>query len=280
MAVSQKQEQAGDVSQLDVLQADISVVNAKNDLQTLVNQRVEARNHLNSLLNQPLDTSVALSPPTLFPQLLETPVPSPTKTSDGTLQASVAKTDFSLDKLIETALTHRPEMLQNERQTTVAEKQLSLAKINRIPNLSLTAGPDIVIPGGGENQFSAFFIANMELPVWNRQQGPIQKALAEQVQLQQEQIALKNKITLEVTNAYNAFYANQDRVMRYETELFPKAQTVAEKSRRSFEEGKSSILIPLLAQKAYTNTRLGYLQAMMDLQNAISDLERAVGTGL
>lgn len=62
LSVSQKQEQAGDVSQLDVLQADISVVNAKNDLQTLVNQRVEARNHLNSLLNQPLDTSVALSP--------------------------------------------------------------------------------------------------------------------------------------------------------------------------------------------------------------------------
>lgn len=62
----------------------------------------------------------------------------------------------------------------------------------------------------------------MELPVWNRQQGPIQKALAEQAQLQQEQIVLKNKITLEVTNAYNAFYANQDRVMRYETELFPK----------------------------------------------------------
>lgn len=283
LAVSQKQEQAGDVSQLDVLQADISVVNAKNDLQTLVNQRVEARNHLNSLLNQPLDTSVALSPPTLFPKLLETPALSPTKTSDGALQASVAKTDFSLEKLIETALTHRPEMLQNERQITVAEKELSLAKINRIPNLSLTAGPDIVIPGGGDEggkAFGAFIIGTMELPVWNRQQGPIQKALAEQAQLQQEQIALKNKITLEVTNAYNAFYANQDRVMRYETELFPKAQTVAEKSRRSFEEGKSSILIPLLAQKAYTNTRLGYLQAMMDLQNAISDLERAVGTGL
>ncbi|MBK8189224.1 MAG: TolC family protein [Vampirovibrionales bacterium] len=283
LSVSQKQEQAGDVSQLDVLQADISVVNAKNDLQTLVNQRVEARNHLNSLLNQPLDTSVALSPPTLYPTLLETPAPSLTKSSDGTLQASVAKTDFSLDKLIETALSHRPEMLQNERQMAVTERQLSLAKVNRIPNLSLTAGPDIVIPGGGDEggkAFGAFIIGTMELPVWNRQQGPIQKALAEQAQLQQEQIVLKNKITLEVTNAYNAFYANQDRVMRYETELFPKAQTVAEKSRRSFEEGKSSILIPLLAQKAYTNTRLGYLQAMMDLQNAISDLERAVGTGL
>lgn len=283
LRITQKREQAGDSAQLDVLQADITVANAKNDLQTLISQLVSAKNQLNTLLNQPLDTSISLAPPTVFPQVAVEKTPSAEKTEGGALQVAVQKTDFNLDRLIEMALDNRPEIQQNQSSQDAARQKLALAKANRIPNLSLTAGPDIVIPGGGDEggkAFNVFIIGTMELPVWNRQQGPIQKALAEQAQLQQAQSALKNQITLEVTNAYNAFFAHQDRVMRYETELFPKAQEIVEKSRRSFEEGKSSILIPLNAQQAYIDTRLGYLQAMVDLQQSISDLERAVGTGL
>jgi len=279
LEITQKREQAGDIAKLDVLQADITVANAKNDLQTLISQLISARNHLNTLLNQPLETTLTLTTPSTFPQIISE-MPPPEKTESGALKVEVQKTDFNLDRLIEMALENRPEIQQNENAQDAARQKLALAKANRIPNLSLTAGPDIVVPGGGENQYNAFFIATMELPVWNRQQGPIQKALAEQVQLQQAQSALKNQITLEITNAYNAFFAHQDRVMRYETELFPKAQEIVEKSNRSFEEGKSSILIPLNAQQAYIDTRLGYLQVMVDLQQAISDLERAVGTRL
>lgn len=280
LEITQKREHAGDVAQLDVLQVNITVAKARNDLQTLVSQLVSTKNQLNTLLNQPLDTSLSLSPPTVFPQVAVEKNPSPDKTETGTLQVAVQKTEFNLDRLVEMALANRPEVQQNENAQDAARQKLALTKANRIPNLSLTAGPDIVVSGGGENQFNAFFIATMELPIWNRQQGAIQKALAEQAQLQQAQSALKNQITLEVTNAYNAFFAHQNRLMRYETELFPKAQEIVEKSRRSFEEGKSSILIPLNAQKAYIDTRLGYLQAMVDLQQSISDLERAVGTGL
>ncbi len=280
LTITQKREQAGDIAKLDILQADITVVNAKNDLQTLVSQRIEARNQLNTLLNQPLETMLTLIPPTVFLQLMRNTTPSPEKTEVGALKVEIRKTDFNLDHLIERALENRPEIQQNQKAQNVARQKLALAKANRIPNLSLSSGADIVVPGGNENQYNMFFATKMAIPILNRQQGPIQKALAEEVQLQSEQNALRNKIKLEVTNAYNAFFAHQDRVLRYETELFPKAQHIVEKSRRSFEEGKSSILIPLNAQQAYINTRLGYLQAMMDMQNAVSDLEKSVGTGL
>ena len=278
--ITQKREQAGDIAKLDVLQTDITVAKAKNDLQTLVSQLVSAKNQLNTLLNQPLNTSLILAAPTVFPQVAVEKAPSSEKTETGTLQVEVQKTDFNLDRLIEIALKNRPEIQQNENAQDVARQKLALAKANRIPNLSLSSGADVVIPGGNENQYNMFFATSLGIPIFNRQQGPIQKALAEQAQLQQAQSALKNQVILEVTNAYNAFFAHQDRVMRYETELFPKAQEIVEKSRRSFEEGKSSILIPLNAQQAYIDTRLGYLQAMVDMQDAISDLERAVGTEL
>ena len=283
LSITQKREQAGDVSQLDVLQADIAMINAKNDLQTLTNQQLQAKHQLNSLLNQPLDTPLTLAPPNSFPTLspstLSTGQTMPN--SDGSiLKGEIQHTSFSLDSLIESALNTRPEMKQNQKGQEAAKQELLLTQANRIPNLSLTAGPDIVVPKGGDNRFNAFVIANMELPVWDRQQGPIQKVQAEQVVLEQGQAALKNQIVLEVTNAYHTFFAHQNRVMWYETELLPKANTVVEKSHRSFEEGKSSILIPLNAQQAYSNVRLGYLQALVDLQNTISDLEAAIGSGL
>ena len=186
--------------------------------------------------------------------------------------------DLNLDRLIQTAIKRRPELKSNTIQLETAQQEMSLAKANRIPNIRLAVGPDWVTGSGGA--FGAFVVGNVEIPMFNRQQGPILEALARKNQYNQEQEALKNKITLEVTAAYTAFTGNQARVQRYENQLLPYAVAVVEKSRRAFQEGKASILIPINAQDAYMRSRLGYLQALMDYQNAISDLEQAVGAGL
>lgn len=276
--ISKKRERAGDIATLDVLQTEIVSVNARNDLQSAAYQAIEARNRLSALLNQPLPSSTQLAPPTAFPQADLLKLPSPTPSDTITLQGSVQEATTNLENLIETALTRRPEVQELSQRLAVTQAQLSLAKANRIPNLTVAAGPDIVT--GDEGAFNAFIVGNLELPVFNRQQGPLAEALARQQQLAQEQAALKNRITFEVINAHTAFVSNQERIKRFEAELLPKAEQVVQMSRRAFVEGKSSILTPINAQQAYINTRLGYLQALMDYQNAISDLERAVGTGL
>lgn len=259
LEIARKREEAGDIAAVDVLQTDIANLSAKNELQATIAQVTEARNRLNALLNQPLDTALILAPPSEVPQ-----------------------TPFSqnnLDDLLKTAFTNRPELQQLQQAIEVTKRQKELAYANRVPNLSLAVGPDWVVEPG-QDALNVFIVGNLEIPLFNRQQGPIQEALARQTQLEQEMMALTNKITLDVTNAFNALTSSRDRVMRYETELLPKLETVVEKSQRSFEEGKASILVPINAQQAYINTRLGYLKALMDYQNAISDLERAVGTGL
>lgn len=277
VTIAQKREQAGDISALDVLQTDILRVNVQNDLQTLSVDVVNAKNRLNAILNQPLASTVTLAPPNSAPQVTvkaEAPPSTP-----GTLQGRISETDMNLDDLIDQAIARRPEIQQNLRNIELSRMQASLARANRIPNFSLAAGPDYVSEPG-QKEINVFIVGSLEIPVFNRQQGPIQEAIARQNQFQKEQAALKNRVTLEVTNAYNAFKANQERIKRYETVLLPMSVAVTDKSRRAFQEGKTSILTPIQAQQAYMNTRLGYLQALSDFQNAISDLERAVGTGL
>ena len=273
--VTTKREKAGDVATLDVLQSEIVMVNARNELQLVAYQVVEARNRLNTLLNKPLGTSLRLAAPTTSETILTASQKSSTMTSPVSPSAS---TEISVEEFVVTAINNRPEVQQNLQTLTVIEKQLALAKANRMPNLNLAGGFDKTTGEGGLN--GVFVMGNLELPLFNRQQGPIKEALAKKAQLEAEQQALKNQLSLEVTNAHAAVRAHQQRVANYETQLLPKAHQLLEKARRSFEEGKVSVLTPINAQQAFINNHLGYLQAMQDLKNAISDLERAIGIAL
>ena len=270
--VTEKREQAGDVATLDVLQAEIVMVNARNELQLVAYQVVEARNRLNTLLNQPLATGLHLTAPTAvlltvphISGMMIPPVQAPT-------------TELSVEQFVKLAMENRPEVQQNLQALTVIERQLALAKANRTPNLSLAGGFDKTTGEGGLN--GVFVMGNLELPLLNRQEGPIQEALTRKAQLQAEQTALQSQLTLEVTNAYAAWQAHQQRVASYETQLLPKAHLLVEKARRSFEEGKVSVLTPIHAQQAFISNHLGYLQALQDVQNALTDLERAIGIPL
>jgi cobalt-zinc-cadmium efflux system outer membrane protein len=273
MTIAQKREKAGDIAQFDVLQPKISLLSSRNELLTIAYQVVEARNRLNTLLRQPVALALTLAPPPDMVQVIQAP---PNKLP---LQGSVRQTDFDLDDLFDLAFRHRPEIQKLERDIEVTQRQLTLARANRIPNLTLAAGPDVVtVPQ--DRKVNVFVTGNLDIPIFNRQQGQIKEAIARRVQLELEQEALTNTITLEVSNAFTSFINNRDRLLRYETELLPEAENIVDKSQRAFEAGKTSILLPINAQQAYIATRLGYLQTLLDYQNAISDLERAVGTGL
>jgi cobalt-zinc-cadmium efflux system outer membrane protein len=254
LRISQQREQAGDVALLDVLQTDIELANAQNELQSAIVAVQQAQTKLNALLNLPLNTTLNLTLPTTI-----TTMPS-------------------VEQLQLQALEHRPEWQHLQQQLLVTERELALAKANRTPNLRLTGGFDKTTGEGGKQ--SVFAMGSLELPLLNRQQGPIAEALAKQTQLLAEQTALQQQLLLEVTAAHNAWHASQQRLELYETNLLPKVTTIMEKSRRSFEVGKAPIVTAIHAQQALANTQLGYLQVVQALQSAIGQVEEAIGTSL
>jgi cobalt-zinc-cadmium efflux system outer membrane protein len=273
MAIAQEREAAGDIAQFDLLQPKIALLNARNELQTIAYEVVEAKNHLNTLLRQPLSVSLTLAPPPDFVRVAQTP------SGQEAFQGNAGQADPELAALLDLAFRHRPEIQTRERNVEVARRQLMLARANRIPNLTVVAGPD-VITEPGQQRVGVFVSGNLDIPVFDRQQGQIREAVARRAQLRLEQAALANNITLEVANAFTALINNRNRLRRYETELLPEAENLVDKSHRAFAVGKASILLPITAQQAYIDTRLGYLRTLLDYQNAISRLERALGTGL
>lgn len=269
--IASQREESGDIATLDVLQVEMTLLNAQNDLETIKAQLVEAQIKFNSLLNYPLDTRLELLNPS---QTLDS-----STSNNKYLYAQVDENIANLKELTHSALLNRPELKQNFQEKFSSQKELELAKASRIPNLSLTVGPDLVVNQGG-NDLGVFVIGNVQLPVFNRQQGQIQAAKAKQSVFDHEYLALENQIQYEVHSAFNSFNYNKERIKRYEEELLPKAQTINEKSKRCFEEGKCSVLIPINAQQSFINTKLGYLESLMAYQNSISKLERSTGTKL
>ena len=265
--IAKRRQLAGDIAALDVLQTEITRVNAKNDLQSAKLLIAQALNSLNSFVGQPINEEAELAPPGLLSQFGE----------------NNEQSDKVINNFIEQAYNCRPELKTIIKNIEVANRQFDVAKANRTPNLILAVGPDIVLEGGEENggtNVNVFVTGSIDLPVFNRQQGPIAEAIALRNQAEKEFESTRCKIVLEIRNTYSRIISNTETIKIYEKELLPTAQSVVEKSRRSFEEGKSNILVPITAQQSYINTRFGYVQSLTDYQNAVSDLERAIGAGL
>jgi cobalt-zinc-cadmium efflux system outer membrane protein len=247
--IARAREQAGAISQLEVLQAEVAVVQAENELARLQNELLQAQNTLNSLLSQPFGTPLTIDALPGLPPVLAWE---------------------------DTALAQRPEMLTLQSQLAVTQAENQLARAERIPDLLTVTGFDAVFDNAG-NDYGVFVIAGLELPIFDRQQGPLLRAMARREQLQAEQAALTQRIRLEVANALLAVKRDQERVVRLEQELLPRAQTVYQKACLSFDAGKSGILLPLAAQQALVQSQINYLEAMAAYQAAMTQLEQAAG---
>jgi len=263
--IAQKRNLAGDIAELDVIQAENMQLNAQNDLETSKLQINQAFNELNMFVNQSLGYQVQLEKPTLSDALIS---------SNGV--------EKSIDDLMNEAFENRPEIKKIQKSLEASDKMMAVVKANRIPNLTVALGPDVVTPGGEgavqkSNLTGIFIVGRVDLPIFNRQQGQIKEVEAQIFQQQKELAAMQNQITYELKDTVTKIKINSIKIQLYENEILPKSQNVVDKSRRSFQEGMSSIIVPITAQQSYINTRFGYIQVLTEYQNSISDLERNLG---
>lgn len=223
----------------------VALAQAENQFDTFNWQARKAQQRLNYLMNVPLETVYTLTPP-------HNPV-----------------LDKTLQEYINLAMSKRPEFAALKARQGVLTQSLKLAKANRVPDLRLAVGPDwITSPGSGGNIVGVFAMADVAIPVFNRMQGPIQKAEVRQAQLLLEHTALGKKLGLEVTQAYEAVQYYQGLLNRYETSMLP----------MSAENLKTSGTF--IAFQEYMDLQFEYLQTLLDAQGAISDLEAAALAGV
>lgn len=182
----------------------------------------------------------------------------------------------ALETLRGEVLLRHPLIEEATRAREAAELQLSLARVERIPDLALS------LTGGVDGENDTILQAGLEipLPLFNRNQGRVAQA---ETRIQQSTLqlqAVRNDLIRALTEAHRTLAASQDRVTTYADEILPKAQKALEQTDEGHKLGKFGYLDVLDAQRTLAEARAAFVAALSDLNLAAVELEKLTGTKL
>lgn len=250
--IARERFEAGDIAQFEVLQANLAVDRATNDLDRLGNTERIARATMNQLLNRPPESSLDLRD-SLFSRL------GPIPTQD----------------LIARSLSQNVDLRTAEQQIATEQSRLKLAHAQRVPDLTLEPGVETLDSAFTHPGFK--MQVTVPLPIFNRGRADIRKSSAMLEQLLAERDATRQRIGSEIARASLTVESARKQVEFYETKLLPDAERVRELANEAYRIGQTSLLTVIDATRNAREIRLAYLQALFDYQSAVADLEQAAG---
>lgn len=183
--------------------------------------------------------------------------------------------------LLQIALDSRPDLLVTKQQLNVSSKQLRLAQTQRIPDLILGSGFVFTTFAPPEKQqYGAYLNVNMDLPIFYRRQGEIRAAKLGIEQTKTQSLIYQNRVTAEVSAAYENARLARANITKYRTELLAAAAETVRLAELGYKYGRNRLSDVILAQQSAQQVNVGYFEAVVSYQNAWADLEKAVGRPL
>jgi len=179
----------------------------------------------------------------------------------------------NLDDLKMAALKDRPDLRAATAGVQGADSQFSLAKADGKRDLNASFNYSHV---SGVNTGAFFF--NMEMPIFDRNQGEIARTKFGIDQAHQLADAASDAVLTDVESAYAAVQSNDQVVSLYESGYVQQAKESRDISEYAFKRGAASLLDLLDAERSYRSTELAYRQALASYMIAVEQLKEAVGT--
>jgi cobalt-zinc-cadmium efflux system outer membrane protein len=181
-----------------------------------------------------------------------------------------------VEHLVSEALARRPDLRAADRAAEAAEAALRLARAERWPNPTLGlqyTHSEFLVSGDLANQVGTS--VSVPLPVFNRNQGEIERAAAEELVARHEVEKLRLAIPQEVRSAVTSLAIARERVARFEEAFLRQAREARHAAEVSFREGAASLLEFLEAERTYVQTEREHLAALRDVNTAAFDVTRA-----
>jgi outer membrane protein, heavy metal efflux system len=120
----------------------------------------------------------------------------------------------------------------------------------------------------------------ISIPILTTHAAGVRVEEASLAQLTSERDAALQRIAGEVAAAVAVADAHREQFARYRDEIVPQALDVERMAEDSYRLGQTGIAAYLQALQSTRDVRLRAIQSAADLQNAVADLERAIGAPL
>ena len=249
--ISQTRYKAGDISKDDFLKIELQLLQFQMDESQARLAKAQALSDLRQLLGYdsvPADYAVAGD---LDYQPLEA----------------------HLEDLQAKALASRPDLRAAQQAVTAANSQYQLqkaiAKVDITGQVNYTHISDLS---------TASFFGNLQIPIFNRNQGEIARAGFAITQAQEQQRATSDQVLTDVRDAYEGLQSNDEIIRLYRSGYLDQAKEDRDISEYSYRRGAASLLDFLDAERSYRAIQLGYRQELASYTTALEQLREAVGT--
>lgn len=180
----------------------------------------------------------------------------------------------SLNELIEYAQKNRSDCLAAQQNINVSNASVELEKANAIPDVTVGIESENYAP-----TYETLFgiSAAIPLPIYDRNQGAIQRARITALQASTHQSKVLEQAASEVRQSFIR-YQSQQSIYTSMQHGFESAKKLKEKQEKIFALKGISILELLDAQKSYREYQKNMTQALIDVHVATARLK--LGSGL
>jgi cobalt-zinc-cadmium efflux system outer membrane protein len=170
-------------------------------------------------------------------------------------------------------LASRPDLIAADEGVTGARSQKALAVANSKHDLGVTF--DYTHTNGVN---SGAFYFNIDLPIFDRNQGEIARTGYAIAQAEQQATEASEQAMSDVVDAYANLHSNDEIIQLYRSGYVDQAKESRDISEYAFQRGSASLLDFLDAERSYRANQLAYRQALASYMTAVEQLREAVGT--
>jgi cobalt-zinc-cadmium efflux system outer membrane protein len=242
----------GFISDLDIYLSQTMIAEAEMELVRFEGKLAVARSHLNRVLS--------LGPGQIGYEIRGGEVEKPIEPPE-------------LDDAIEYAFGHRMDVQMARFRVRQSEKILELEKAHILKHVAL--GVSYEREADGADVFGPGF--DIELPIFDQNQAQIAKARYRIRQARKNLQALEGKVREEVTSDLERTHFHQTQVHTFREKIIPLREKAIEYAERWVNAMQLNRLYLLEAQKGLLQSRRDYLEALMERQKALVDLELHMG---
>jgi cobalt-zinc-cadmium efflux system outer membrane protein len=177
--------------------------------------------------------------------------------------------NYDPNMTMEAVLASHPDLRNARIGVDRAQAVLHRARVEPIPNLSLSAGY-VRQYEFKSNDFTVGF--SIPLALWNRNQGNIRAAEAELGVANFEVARVENDLTDRVATSFRVYGSAQRRAERYRSDILPRSEETHDLSLKAFKGGQFEYLRVIQAQRAVAEARLEYNKSLGEAWKAAAEL--------
>lgn len=245
----------GQISQQDLLKAQVELSKLHNSLLVLEQEGLSARAEINSLLNRP-------------PEMV---------------LGRVEKLDYrtlslTLEELTRQALAKRPELNAAAYRAEKSERAKALANKNYLPDFMVEVMYWDV--HGGPNKWMTVGKVNLPWIFKGKYDARVRQAAAEEAQARANRSAVRNQTLFELRDHFTRVKTAEQLVGVYQDGVLPQAEQSLAAARIAYQAGKAGFLDLIDSERTLLDLQLEAVGALVHFWQSVAKLERSLGNEL